>query len=250
MRFQNKNIIYNYDGGFDGFLCCAFESFTRREIPADIVSQKAAQPLLLEQYFIETDAQKAERVKKFVKVKIGRDALEFLEELMFARFPQKEIYMLQFLRLGYKNGAKTLNMLAEDAVDKLIKAAKFLRNESHLFKGFIRFSVHGDILFAKIKPKNFVLPFIAPHFAQRFQNEKFLIYDETNKALCAYSNKKYAISEVLDIDIPKPEEEEIAYQKLWKMFYENAAVDGRINPKCRMTNMPKRYWGNLTEFYP
>jgi probable DNA metabolism protein len=202
----------------------------------------------LEQYFIETDAQKAKRVRNSIGLKMGGAALEFLEELMFSCFAQKENYMLQFLRLGYKNGAKILNMLVEDAVDKLTKAVKFLRNESHLFKEFIRFSVHGDVLFAKIKPKNFVLPFIAPHFAQRFPNEKVLIYDETNKAVCAYANKKYAISEVSDINIPKPDEKEIAYQKLWKMFYENAAVEGRINHKCRMTNMPKRYWSNLTEF--
>jgi probable DNA metabolism protein len=248
MSFQNKNIFYNYDGSFDGFLCCAFESFTQREIPADIVSQKAVQPFLLEQYFIETDAQKAERVRSSIAQKIGRAALEFLEEIMFSCLPQKEIYMLKFLRLGYKNGEKVLDMLADDAVDKLTKAVKFLRNESHLFKEFIRFSVHGEFLFAKIKPKNFVLPFIAPHFAQRFPNEKILIYDETNRVLCAYANKKYAISEVSDIKIPKPDEEEIAYQKLWKIFYENAAVKGRTNLKCRMTHMPKRYWSNLTEF--
>jgi len=245
---KNKNIIYNYDGSFDGFLCCAFESFTRKEIPADIVCEKAAQPILLEQYFIETDSQKAKRVRASISSKIGTEALHFLKELMFSCMPQKEIYMLAFLRLGYKNGAKVLDMLADDTVNKLTKAVKFLRNESHFFVEFIRFSVHGDILFAKIKPKNFVLPFIAPHFTQRFPNEKFLIYDETNKAVCAYANKKYAISEVSDIKIPKPGDEEIAYQKLWKMFYETAAVESRINHKCRMTHMPKRYWSNLTEF--
>ena len=248
MKFQNKNIVYNYDGSFDGFLCCAFESFTRREIPADIVSQKEVQPLLLERYFIDTDAKKAKRVKNSIELKMGRPALDFLEELMFAAFERKENYMLEFLRLGYKNGAKVLDMLADDAVNKLTKAVKFLRNEAHLFKGFIRFCIHGDVLFAKIKPKNFVLPFIAAHFVQRFPNEKILIYDETNKALLAYANKKYAISEVSEIDIPKPNEKEIAYQKLWKTFYETAAVKGRINFKRRIAHIPKRYWSALTEF--
>jgi probable DNA metabolism protein len=245
---MNKTIPYAYDGTFDGFLSCVFESFKRKEIPADIVCQKAAQPLLLEQYFIETDPQKAGRVRNSILLKIGSETLSFLEELMFSCMPGKEIYMLAFLRLGYKRGAKVLDMLADDTVNKLTKARKFLMNESHLFKEFIRFSARGDILFAKIKPKNFVLPFIAPHFAQRFPNEKFLIYDETHEELLAYAGKKYAISQISGLEIPKPADEETAYQKLWKAFYETAAVESRLNHKCRMSNMPKRYWSNLTEF--
>ena len=28
--------VYRYDGSFQGFLCCIFESFSRREIPAGV----------------------------------------------------------------------------------------------------------------------------------------------------------------------------------------------------------------------
>ena len=43
-------------------------------------------------------------------------------------------------------------------------------------------------------------------------------------------------------------ETELSYRKLWRAFYDTIAIEGRYNPKCRMTNMPKRYWAMMTEF--
>ncbi|AKL98189.1 TIGR03915 family putative DNA repair protein [Endomicrobium proavitum] len=246
--FAKREIIYSYDGSFEGFLCCAYESFTRKEIPADIISQKTMQPSLFEQFQIETDLKKAARVKKSILEKIGKDALELLQDTMLTILENKELIMLDFLRLGYKNGYKTVKLLSNDTVDILTKAVQSLHRESAAFREFIRFSQHGDLLIAVIKPKNFVLPFIAQHFIARFPNEKFAIYDEKYNYVLAYANGKHAISEVSDITLPKPNAAETEYRKLWKMFYNNAAVEGRINHKLRMGHMPKRYWSNLTEF--
>jgi len=38
------------------------------------------------------------------------------------------------------------------------------------------------------------------------------------------------------------------YRDLWRRFYDTIAIEGRYNPKLRMTHMPKRYWGTMTEF--
>ena len=45
-----------------------------------------------------------------------------------------------------------------------------------------------------------------------------------------------------------PDEAEARYRLLWKRFYDTIAIRERENPRCRMTNMPKRYWGTMTEF--
>ncbi len=47
-----------------------------------------------------------------------------------------------------------------------------------------------------------------------------------------------------------PNEEEAACRLLWKRFYETVAIPERYNPRCRMTQMPKRYWSTMTEFQP
>ena len=248
--FTEKNIIYNYDGTFDGFLCCAFESFTRKEKPADIVRHKDIQPGLLEQYNIVTDMAKANRVRKSVPKEMGCEALPFLESALMTCLEHKEMHMLNFMRLGYKTGQKIMNMLTNDTVLTLTKAVKQMTHEAHKFTGFVRFSVYGDLLIAKIKPKNFVLHILAQHFSERMPNEKFVIYDETNKFICAYAKGRYAISEADEVNIPDADAEEQTYRDLWKMFYGTIAVEGRENPKCRMTLMPKRYWSNMTEFQP
>ena len=45
-----------------------------------------------------------------------------------------------------------------------------------------------------------------------------------------------------------PDETEAKYRLLWKRFYDTIAIRERENPRCRMTHMPKRYWGTMTEF--
>ena len=45
-----------------------------------------------------------------------------------------------------------------------------------------------------------------------------------------------------------PDEREAEYRLLWKRFYDTIAIKERENPRLRMSNMPKRYWGTMTEF--
>ena len=44
------------------------------------------------------------------------------------------------------------------------------------------------------------------------------------------------------------DETEANYRILWKRYYDTIAIKERYNPRGRMTNMPKRYWGTMTEF--
>ena len=45
-----------------------------------------------------------------------------------------------------------------------------------------------------------------------------------------------------------PGREERDFRRLWRRFYDTIAIEGRENPRCRMTQMPKRFWGTMTEF--
>lgn len=246
--FNRRDVIYNYDGSFEGFLCCVFESYAHKEKPADIISLKNTQPVFLDQYTVTTDMKKAARVKKSIPAKMGPDASHFLQRAHLSCLERKEMHMLELMYMGYKHGPKVLKMLAEDTVNILSKAVFQTGHEAHKYTGFVRFSSHGNLLISSIKPKNSVLPIIAPHFAARLSNERFLIFDETNKQVCAYANGRYVITDADDINMPAPETEEETYRQLWKMFYDTIAVEGRTNPRCRMTLMPKRYWDRMTEF--
>lgn len=45
-----------------------------------------------------------------------------------------------------------------------------------------------------------------------------------------------------------PDVDKARCRLLWKRFYDTIAIKERLNPKCRMTQMPQRYWKTMTEF--
>jgi len=242
------DLIYEYDGSFDGLLCCVFESYDKKEIPVDIVQSSVSQSTLFHAKEILTESQKSNRVLASIPKKIGMEALDFIRHAFLTCMVQKELYILLFLRMGYHYGPSVMSMLADDVVNILFKAVKHLNNESHLLKGFVRFSIFNNVLVAEIEPKNYVLPLMAQHFCERYPEERFLIYDRTHGMALVYQEHRSAIIPIEALELPEPDEEEQSFRELWRLFYDTIEVQGRHNPRCRMSHMPKRYWKYMTEF--
>ncbi|MEA4853612.1 MAG: TIGR03915 family putative DNA repair protein [Christensenella sp.] len=245
---NRRDVVYYYDGSFEGLMCCVFESFMQKEIPLSLNAPDCRQMTLFPTKEIQTDEAKAHRVLRSIPQKICPEAAWFIRRAFLTCLPEKERYILLFLHKGFQNGAKTMRMLADETVNTLDKSVRNLGNEAHLLSGFIRFSIYGQVMAAQISPKNFVLPILGPHFAQRYPDESFLIYDSTHEMALTYEQERLNIRPVEDFSMPAPTEEEQQLQKLWKMFYRTIAIEGRYNPRCRMSMMPKRYWQNMTEF--
>lgn len=241
------DVVYVYDGSFDGFLCCVYESVYSHEIPQIIYPVGEAQPSLYDLKQIETEPNRAKRVLMSIPPKMGKRALELLKTVFLSGMQQKELALLRFLLLGYKVGAKVIDMMGHPLVAPVLAAEKHVNGECHLLLGFVRFSDYDGVLAATITPKSFALPFIANHFVMRYPNEDFLIFDKTHKAALVYQDKQQKIIPLENIEFPEADETELGYRKLWKQFYNTIAIEARYNPKCRMTHMPKRYWENMTE---
>ena len=242
------NLVYCYDGSFDGLLTCVFESFDKKESPLDIASLDEGAPFLLPVRLIETDEQKARRVLRSIPLKIGPEALSLVRRGFLTCHQQKELLILQFLRLGFKKGAAVVDMLQDETVHALTKAVGHLNGEAHLYTGFVRFSEANGALSAMIEPKNFVLPLLAPHFAARLPGENFLIYDKTHEMALIHRPGTLAIVPAENFKMPRPGEEELRFRALWRLFYDTIEVEGRHNERTRMGHMPKRYWRCMTEF--
>lgn len=246
--FNESELTYTYDGSFEGLMCCVFASYERKEIPVLIKPPSPQQSIFAEGIWIETDTRKADRVYHAVSLKISPEAQEMVRLGFLTCVPNKESLIFHFLRQGFKYGGKIMTMLTDDAVAGLHKAVRRLTSESHKYKGFVRFSVYGEVLVAVIEPKNYVLPLLSPHFCDRFRNERFMIFDKTHSMALIYEGRQAELIVVEDLTLPEAEAAEVEYRRLWKQFYNTIAVEGRTNPRCRMTLMPKRYWGQMTEF--
>ena len=241
-------VIYYYDGTYDGFLCCVFESFAEKEQPAAILDMHRADQLsMFGAKFIETDSARAERVRVSIPKKMGLEVQDLLEKAFLTCLPEREMHMLRFMRLGYATGRGICSRMTEPAVDKLLKAVKHLERVGHLYLGFVRFAACGDVLIAEIEPKNNILPVIAPHFLNRFSGEDFMIFDRTNKVALLYKDGEPAFLHAEHIELPPESPEEAAYRAMWRTFYDTIGIEGRRNESCRRTHMPKRYWRTMTE---
>jgi probable DNA metabolism protein len=245
---DRSNIVYQYDGSFEGMLCCVFESYARREIPSGIMPQGAVQLSLYPAHFVATDLEKSERVLASIPQKMGGEALYLIKRTFLTCLEQKELDILLFMRLGYRKGPRVMDMLADTIVDRVFKAVKYLENESNQYRQFLRFSEINNVLAGIIEPHNYVLPMITQHFCERFPCERFLIYDKTHGMALVHRPNEYSIVPLDGLSLPKPDESEERLHALWQMFYNTIEIQGRHNEKCRMGHMPKRYWKYMTEF--
>ena len=241
-------IAYSYDGSFDGLLCCVYESYYQREIPSLIFCHDELQETLFPVKEVLTDRVSAQKVEQSISLSISDEALKLVRLCYYSNAESREVIILNFLRMGYKVGAPVTDMLANDTVRAITRIARTVSRESGFYREFLRFSDYNGALVAIIDPKNFVLPMIADHYCDRFPSEQFLIYDESHKCALVYQNGESAIVPLEHLELPEACEREEKYRALWKTFYDTIAIEGRINLKLRMNNMPKRYWKHLTEF--
>ena len=212
-------VAYRYDGSFDGFLCCVFESYIRREVPVQILPEEEAQVSLYPEKWIGTDPDRAERVYTSLSRKISPEARELVETGFLTCLPERERLLYRFIRMGYRHGAQVTSWLADDTVSTLRKAAFSAGHEAHLLTGFLRFSEQNGTLAAIITPKNRVLPLILEHFSSRFNAETFLIYDKTHHMALIHRPGQDAIIPMEHFSLEEPDETERQFRALWKQFY-------------------------------
>lgn len=242
-----SQVVYSYDGTFAGFLSCVFDSYAHHEQPAAFCTPEEPQALLWPERVVETDSRHADRVLRSFG-KLGGGGARLALRGFLTCLPEKELHLWRFLKLGYEAGPQVGSMLTDSRVDVLRKAVWHLEHEAHMYKGFVRFSDQGGVLIAQIEPKNWVLPLMAGHFRDRFGAEQFLIFDRTHGEALVHRPGQWEIIPLDGLELGPAGTEERQYRALWRRFYDTVAIEGRENPRCRMTHMPKRYWAMMTEF--
>lgn len=242
-----SQVSYTYDGTYTGFLSCVFDSYANHEEPAAFCTLDEPQALLWPERAVETDEAHASRVLRSFG-KLGGAGARLAVRGFLTCLPEKELHLWRFLKLGYETGPRVGALLTDSRVDVLRKAVWHLEHEAHMYKGFVRFSDQNGFLVAQIEPKNWVLPLLAGHFTTRFNAERFLIFDRTHGEALVHQPGQWNIVPMEGLELAPPGQEERQYRALWRRFYDTVAIEGRYNPRCRMTHMPKRYWAMMTEF--
>lgn len=198
---------------------------------------------------VTTDTDKADRVSRSIREKISLRAWQMVYRAAMSPEASKADDIYRFLVGGFYFGAKVVRMLAEPAVARIHELNRFVGNEAHYYREFLRFDLCGEnILFARIRPKSNILTMLTPHFADRISGENFLILDVGRSLAAVHPADRPWYLTSLSRDTaesllsPEPDE----YRRLWQTFYESIAIEERRNPRLQRNMMPLRY----REFMP
>lgn len=78
-----------------------------------------------------------------------------------------------------------------------------------------------------------------------------MIYDENRQLAAVHAaGKNFMLVDASGIDqdlLKRTSEKESAYRKLWLAFFDQIAIQARINPKLQAQNIPKRFWSDTPE---
>lgn len=206
---------------------------------------------LTEYVRVETNLEKVKKVADSIRKKISPDAYMMVYRTCMHYEEDRVDIVVDFLKLGYKVGAKVTKDFGNPVVMKLVEYSRKVGNETHLFKGFVRFKeVQGNILLSRISPKCDVLPMISHHFSNRYPLENWIIYDDTRKkALVHGKGMKCILLSGNDVEEKvKKLNASDTYEDLWKVFFDTIGIKERENSRCQKTNLPKWYREHMTEF--
>lgn len=219
--------------------------------------------LFCEYIAIQTDYGKSQKVARTLLKRLGEETYTELCQAALAaegRSGKKKatdkadaIYKTVRLALALKDGSKVLHYLGEPYVNRVFQLSRCAFNEAHHLLGFLRFQeLENGLLFARIHPKNHVLPFLGEHFSDRLPQENFLIFDEPHKQAALHpKGKGFFLTDTHGLKeemLGRFSPEELEYQRLWCGFFESIAVEARINPKLQNQNLPKRFQQDIVEF--
>lgn len=247
------DMIYTYDGTMDGLLTCIFEAYDRKEKPEISRPGNLQLSIGAQVREISTDCEKAERVYKGIRDKLGQDALELVFHATLSAETDTETALLEYICLGFSKGRKAFSDLADGRVLRMRKLAREIWREENRYVEFLRFSeIEGGILFAEFEPETNILPIIMTHFADRLNAIPFIIHDKRRLAAGVYNTNEWAITPSSGMHLPDFSENEKRYREMWKLFYDTIAVQERVNERLRMRHMPRKYWPHMTEMrqYP
>ena len=255
--------VLSYDGGFPGFLCCVAEAINMFHdgYPFPNIREAAYREELFDEAFsVRRDEARAAALWLRLSLIGGEAAMRACHEAYCSDFPAKEDAIARALARIFREGRGALNDLGDPAICLVEKAGLRAKAQAHLVAGLIRFSELSDgSWFATIEPDCDVLPLIADHFAVRYADMIFAIYDKKRStALMHKPGSPWKIVDGFSIDTgdgqesneahdPPLSERELSIRAGWIKYFDSIAIVQRKNSSLQSGRMPKKYWPLLPE---
>ena len=170
---NGMDVVYQYDGTLEGFLCCVYDSYVSKESPVGFSADEGFLSLY-EVRTVATDREHGKRVYQGL-VKRSAKAANVLRRAFLTCMEDKELCLYAFVRRVFQEGGGFMRDLSDPVCYPLHRAIRHMNGELEKLRGFVRFSDYNGVLGAVIEPKNRVLPLLRHHFCDRRRSSSLTV---------------------------------------------------------------------------
>lgn len=265
-----EGAAYVYDGSVEGLLSAIFTAAAAHDREADIVRDGEVQVRLDQDIIpVPTDYAHARRIQRTLVCAHGSEAFEDVYLAALSDDPDVPLIIQRFVMYALQmqnpcrhcarkatcdrpcqmpQTSSLLSDIGNPLVWQLQKTVRAVINERHRLLQFLRFEHReNDVWFARCNPNASVVPLLMRHFADRFNTERFVIYDEVHSLSGIYDGHTISYVKSTEINVPPAAAEEAQAQEAWRRYWHSITIAQRYNPELQRQFMPKRFWRNITE---
>ena len=253
---MEKTILICEDS-IEGIFSGIYEAYARKYVHSQTslqIGETENYELFAEYKQIAAEEEKAKKVSRTIIREFGEETyLTFCEALATQDLEKgNAIYHVLVDGLRTKNNRIMENFAVAD-VNKVFELCRYTKNEIQHLKGFLRFQeLEKGVLFARIGPRNNILTFLAPHFADRLPNENFIIYDDTRNLCVVHPCQKewflMSADNLQEEETRNYSQVEVAYQELFTFFCQKIGIRERKNIALQTQMLPLHFQKYMSEF--
>lgn len=250
-------IVYRCEDTLESVFTAIYQAYEERRNHDDVLLSLTDDPIFFgEDVTVRADQEKTRKVMRTLRQRFGPEDCGRLCMALASENPDKAqaVYrtVVQGLR-GRSRPGHLFDNLADNDVHRAFALARGVSTETGHQKQFLRFQeLENGVLYARIGPKNDVLAFLMPHFADRLPIENFVIYDEKRILFGIHPAKEaWYLLRGEETDRPSAlrySAAEQGYQELFRQFCHTIAIEERRNRKLQRGMLPLRFREYMVEF--
>lgn len=249
-------VVYRCEDSIESIFTAVYLAYEHKKKREEVYLALHDDPVLFsEDIYVIPDKIKTIKVMNTLQKRFGEEDYRSLCKALASEDPEKAQAVYGTIYHGLEVNCKPGHLLEQLTDDDILKTFQLARNSGreiqHLM-GFLRFQeTEGKLLYAKIGPKNNILTFLMPHFADRLPMENFVVYDDIRDFFGIHPAGKqwylYRSGEGKE-PILRLTEDEIRYRELFQHFCQSIAIKARENSKLQMQMCPLRFQKYMMEF--
>lgn len=255
--------VYRCEDSLESIFTAIYNVYENRHWGEEILLAVDDEPRLFAvEIAIEPNEEKCNKVIRTICSRFGEENYRSLCLALSSPDMEKAQAVYRTVAWGLASGCgwgHLFDNLADVHVNKAFKLARSADREYCHLRGFSRFQeLESGLLYSKIEPRNDVLAFLMPHFADRFPEENFVLHDVGRDLFGIHRAEQYLNESETNWHLLHgkdfvPENvtlsaDEIKYRKLFKSFCQSIAIDARENKELQQNMLPLHFREFMTEF--